>query len=73
MFLFYFGFELQFVPLNLHLQSYEIWFVIVLVSFLFVIILNALTFISFHFCGTHILGNKKLQLPVHMSKLIMNG
>ena len=51
--------------LGLHLQSYEICFAIVLVSFLFVAILNALTFMSFVSFRTHIFGNKILQLLVH--------
>ena len=37
------------------------------------IILNALTFMSFVSFGTHIFGDKTLQLPVHLPKLIMNG
>ena len=28
---------------------------------------------SFAFSGTHIFGDKTLQLPLHLSKLIMNG
>ena len=44
-----------------------------LASFLCVIILNALTFISFLSFGTYIFRDKTLQLPVHLFKLIMNG
>ena len=47
--------------------------VIVLTPFLFVIILNPLIFMSFVSFRTHIFGDKTLQLPVHFSKLIMNG
>ena len=40
----------------------------------FVIISDALTFMSFGFTfGIHILGDKTLQLLLHLSKLIMNG
>ena len=52
---------------------YEIFSVIVLALFLFAIISNALTFMSFAFFGSHVFGNKRLQLPVHLFKLIMNG
>ena len=58
--------------LNLHLQSHEICFVIVLASFLFAILLKALTFMSFVSFGTHTFGDKTLQLSLHLSKLIMN-
>ena len=44
--------------------------VIVLASSLFVIILNALTFMSFVSFGKYIFGDKTLQLPVHLFKLI---
>ena len=44
----HFWFELHVLLLNLHLQSHEVCFVIVLASF-FVIILNALTFWNTHF------------------------
>ena len=56
-----------------HLQSHGILFVIVLAYFLFVIIVNALTFMSFASFGTNIFGDKTLQLPVHLSKITMNG
>ena len=46
-FIIHFWFELHVVLLNLYLQSHSIWFCLVLVSFLFVFILNALTFTSF--------------------------
>ena len=76
--LFHFWFELHVVLLNLHLQSHGICFVITLASFLFAIILNALTFMSFFcfvlFCfGTHIFEYKTVKLAAHLSKLIMNG
>ena len=48
-------------------------YVIAIASSLVVIILNALTFMSFISFGTHIFGDKTLQLQVHSSKLIMNG
>ena len=32
-----------------------------------------LSFMSFVSFGTHIFGNKTLQLPMHLFKLIMNG
>ena len=35
--------------------------------------LNALTFTSFVSFGTHIFDDKTLELPVHISKLIING
>ena len=54
-----------------HLQSLEICFVIILASFLFVIMLNTLTFMFFFF-GRNIFGDKKLPLSVYLSKLIMN-
>ena len=47
-------------------------FAIVLASFLFVIILNAFTFMSFVSFRTHVFGVKTLQLPVYLSKLILN-
>ena len=60
--------------MNLHLQSHEICFVTVFASFLFVIIFNSLTITSFaFFYGTYTFGDKILQLPSHLSKLIMNG
>ena len=68
-----FDLNLHVVLLNLHLQSHEICFIIALASFLFVIKLNALAFMSYVSLGTHIFGDKTLQLPVHLSKLIMNG
>ena len=46
-------------------------FPIALPSFLFVIILSFLKFI--YFFETHLFGDKTLQLPLHLSKLIMNG
>ena len=51
--LFHFGFELRVVLFNLHLQSHEIRFIIVFDSFLFVIIVNSLTFMSFVFFETY--------------------
>ena len=42
-------------------------FVTSLASFLFVIILNALKFMSFVPFGTHIFEDKTLQLPVDLS------
>ena len=40
----------------------------------FFIILNALTFMPFVFFSEHlILGDNTLELPLHLSKLIMNG
>ena len=52
--------------LSLHLQSHKICPLIALASSLFVIILNALTFMSFASFGTHIFGEKTLQLTVHL-------
>ena len=48
-------------------------FVLVLVSFLFFIILDTLTLMSFAFYAAHDFGGKMSQLPLHLSKLIMNG
>ena len=44
-------------------------------SYMFVCyhIINALTFFSFASFGTHTLGDRTLQLPAHVLKLIMNG
>ena len=56
----------MFLLLNLHLQSREICFVIVLASFLFVVMFNALTFMPSVSFGTRIFGDKTLQLPVHL-------
>ena len=56
---------------NLHLQSHETCFIIVLASFLFVIMLNTLTFMSSALFKTHIFVDKslaELQLPQHLSK-----
>ena len=39
----------------------------------FVFVLNALTFMYFVSFGTHTFGDKTLQLPLNLSKLIMNG
>ena len=47
--------------------------IIVVASFLLVTILNALTFMPFVSFGTYIFGDKRLQLPLHLSKQIMNG
>ena len=57
--------------LNLHLQPHQIYFAIVLAWFLFVIILNALTFMYFLSYGTDIIDVNTLQLPLHLLKLIM--
>ena len=57
--------------MNLHLQLHEICSVIALALFSFVIILNALTFMSFVSFGTHIFRDQ--TFPVHFFKLIMNG
>ena len=46
---------------------------IALASSLFIIMLNALTFISFVSFGTHSFGDQTLQISVHLFKLIMNG
>ena len=70
--LFHYWFELHVVLLNLHLQSHAICFVIFLASILFVIILNALTFMSFVSFRTHIFGDKTLRLLIHLFKLITN-
>ena len=48
-------------------------FVILLTSFLFAIILNALVFIFFDSFGIRIFGVKTLLIPLHLSKLIING
>ena len=58
--------------MNLHLQSHAICFVIFLASILFVIILNALTFMSFVSFRTHIFGDKTLRVLIHLFKLITN-
>ena len=58
--------------MNLYLQLHEICFTSVLVLFIFVIILNTLTFISFVSFGICIFGDKTLQLPLHLSKSIIN-
>ena len=47
-------------------------YVIAFALFFFVIILNALTFMSFVSFGTHNFGDQILQLPVHLFKLIIN-
>ena len=39
---------------------------------MFLVILNALTFMSFIFFRTHTFGDKRLQLQLHSSKLIIN-
>ena len=65
-------FKLHVVLLSLHLQSHEICSNIALGSFLLVIILNGLTFMSFVSVGTHIFGEKALKITVHLFKLIMN-
>ena len=70
--MFYFCSELYIVLLNFHLQSQEMCFVIALPSSFFVIISNYLTYMSFVSFGTHIFGDKTLQRPVHLSKLVMN-
>ena len=46
--------------------------VIDLALFLFSVMLNALTLMSFVSFGTHIFGDKTLQHPVHLLKQIMN-
>ena len=38
-----------------------------------VIMLNILAFVSFAFFKTHIFRDSTLQLPLHLSELIMNG
>ena len=59
--------------LYLHeLQSHEICSFIALASFLFVIILSALTFMSFVSFWRYLFGDKTLELQVHVFKLIMN-
>ena len=61
--------------MNFHLQSHEICLITIFVSFLFVIILNTLTFVSFVLLGTHIFmenSSTELQLLLHLSKLIMH-
>ena len=57
---------------SIKLQSNDIWFALFLASFLFVIMLHALIFMSFVSFGTSIFQNKTLQLSVHLSKLTMN-
>ena len=61
------------VLLNLHLHSQEICSLSALATALFVIILYALIFMFFVSFGTHFFGDKTLQLPVHLIKLIKNG
>ena len=54
------------------MQSHEICFTDVFPSFLFVIILNALRFMSFVLLGTHIFIDEsllKLQLPLNLSTM----
>ena len=73
-YMFYYSiFDLNYMFYNLHLPSHEIYVVIALASLLFVIILNALIFMSFVSFGTHIFGDETVQLPVHLIKLIING
>ena len=69
---YYFWFDLGVGLLILILQSHKICFVILLALSLSVIILNYLTFMSFVSFGTHNFGDKTLQPPVHLSKLIIN-
>ena len=67
---------MQVLLLNLHLQSHEVRFIIVLASFVLVKILNTLTFMSFVLFGTQIFVDKssiELQLPLNLSRIIMNG
>ena len=59
--------------MNLDLQSQEIQSVIAVASFLFVIILNALTLMFFVSFRRPIFGDKTLQIPLRLSTLIMNG
>ena len=66
--LFNFWFELHVALWNLHLKSDEICFINNFASFLFVIILNTLTFTSFALQGKHIFADKsstELQPPLH--------
>ena len=71
--MFYYSiFKLHLTLLNLHSQSHESCFTNVLALFLFVIILNTPTLMSFAFFGTRISGDK-IQFPLCLSKLIMNG
>ena len=61
------------VLLGFYLQSHKICFIIVLASFLSVIKLNTLTCMCFVLLRTYIFGYKILKLPVHLSRLTMNG
>ena len=65
-----------FSPLNLHIQSHDISFVIVFNSFILVIMLNMLRYKASILFGTHTLLGKSLtllQLPTHLSNLTANG
>ena len=55
------------------IESHEIFSAIALASSLFVITLNTLKFISFASYETYISGDKTLQYPTHLFKLIING
>ena len=71
-----FDFELHVVLLNLHLQSHEICFIIVLALYILFIILRTLTFTSFVSLGTHSFVDQSsiaLQLLLHLSRITMNG
>ena len=61
--LFHLWFELHIVLLNLHLHSHETYF---FVLFILLSISNTLTFVFFVLSWT-------LKLPLHLSRLILNG
>ena len=68
---------LHFLPSNLYLQSHELCFTFDFYLFIRIIIKNTLTFTSFilHF-RIHYLSNRSsniLQLPLHLSKVTING
>ena len=74
--LFYFRFELHFLPSNLHVRSHDICFVNAFDPFIPAIILKIFKFTSSVLFATYILTDgspRVLQLSLHLSKLITNG
>ena len=59
--------------IHIDMFYYSIFYYSIIPSFLFAIILNVLTFMSFVSFETHIFGDKTFQLRVHLFKLIMKG
>ena len=69
------GLKYIFFQLKLHLDSHDIRFANVFDSFIPVIMLNALRFISSVLFGIHTLDKslRVLQLPTHLSDLTVNA